>query len=122
MARHLILLVCSDDTRLDARRHAVRRAGYWSLPAPSLDRALFLVGKIRPTLVLTDAEVTGGRAPSLLRALRAAASLEHVHVVIIGALMPHEQSEVAADPHTHVRHLADDEALPDLLHEYLDAA
>ncbi len=122
MARHLILLVCSDDARLDARRHAVKRAGYWSLPAPSLDRALFLVGKIRPTLVLTDVEVADGRAPSLLRAIRTMAALEHVRVVIVGPLTPEEQSEVAADPHTHVRHLADDEALTSLLHEYLDAA
>ncbi len=122
MARHLILLVSSDDTQLHARRHAIRRAGYWSLPAPSLDRAIFLVSKIRPALVLTDVEVEGGRAPSLLRAIRAAAALEHVRVVIIGPLTPDEQSEIEADPHAHVHHLTSDEDLSGILHKYLDAA
>src|SRR5438128_1388918 len=81
----LVLVVCSDDQWLQARHAVVRRAGHRSLPAPTMARAVFLLGKVRPDLVLTDAELSDGRAHVLIRALRAVAALEQVPVVVLRA-------------------------------------
>ena len=111
----LVLVVCSDDQRLQARQAAVRRAGYRSLPASSMARALFLLGKVRPDLVLVDAQLADGRAPALIRAIRVVAALEQVRVVVLGAVTADEQRDLARDSLVHVREVADDGAIGALL-------
>jgi PleD family two-component response regulator len=118
----LVLVVCSDDQRLQARHAVVRRAGYRSLPASSMARALFLLGKVRPDLVLVDAELADGRAPALIRAMRGVAALEQVRVVVLGAVTAEEHRDLARDSLVHVREVADDGAIGALLEEFLGRA
>src|SRR5437764_11773919 len=115
----LVLIVCSDDQCLPARQAVVRRAGYKSLPASSMARALFLLGKVRPDLVLVDAELADGRAPAFIRAIRGVAALEPGRVVVLGAVTAEEQRDLARDALVHVRQVADDGAIGALLEELL---
>ena len=115
----LVLVVCSDDQRLQARQAAVRRAGPKALPASSMARALFLLGKVRPDLVLVDAELADGRTPALIQAIRAVAALEQVRVVVLGAVTAEEQRDLARHSLVHVWEVADDGAIRALLEEFL---
>jgi DNA-binding response OmpR family regulator len=115
----LVLVVCSDDQRLAARQAVVRRAGSRALPASSMARALFLLGKVRPDLVLVDAELADGRAPALVRAIRVVAALEQVRVIVLGTVAAEEHRDLAHDSLVHVREVADDSALGALLEEFL---
>lgn len=85
-------------------------------------RALFLLGKVRPDLVLTDAELVDGRAHVLIRAIRAVAALEQVRVVVLGAVTAEERRDLARDSLVRVREDADDGAVGALLEEFLDRA
>jgi DNA-binding response OmpR family regulator len=82
-------------------------------------RALFLLGKVRPDLVLADVELSDGRAPALIRAMRAMAALEQVQVVMLGAVTAEERRDLACDSLVHVREAADDGAIGALLEEFL---
>src|ERR671936_2122232 len=115
----LVLVVCSDDQRLPARQAVARRAGDRSWPASSMARALFLLGKVRPDLVLVDAELADGRAPALIRAMRGVAELERVRVVVLGAVTAEEHRDLARDSLVHVREVADDGAIGELLQEFV---
>ncbi|HKO24614.1 MAG TPA: hypothetical protein VJY65_07715 [Chloroflexota bacterium] len=118
----LVLVVCSDDQRLQAWQAAVRRAGPKTLPASSMARALFLLGKARPDLVLVDAELADGRAPALIRAMRGVAALEQVRVAVLGAVTAEEHRDLARDSLVHVREVADDGAIGALLEAFLGRA
>lgn len=107
MARRVLLVVCSDPDRLDKRQAAVHSVGYLSLPAPSISRALFLLHKLRPALVLTDATLVDGPAWSLVERMRAFVPLQRVPVVILGSPTPEEQSHTTGDPYTEVRQIDD---------------
>jgi DNA-binding response OmpR family regulator len=82
-------------------------------------RALFLLGKVRPDLVLVDAELADGRAPALIRAMRVVAALEQVRVVVLGAVTAEEHRDLARDSLVHVREVADDGAIGALLEAFL---
>ena len=118
----LVIVVCSDDQRLRARQAVVRSTGPKALPASSMARALFLLGKVRPDLVLVDAELVDGRAPALIRAMRGVAALEQVRVVVLGAVTAEEHRDLARDALVHVRQVADDGAIGALLEELLGRA
>jgi DNA-binding response OmpR family regulator len=82
-------------------------------------RALFLLGKVRPDLVLADVELADGRAPALIRTMRAIAALEQVPVVMLGAVTAEEHRDLARDSLVHVREVADVGAIGALLEEFL---
>ena len=117
---HLILIVSADPGLRQARRQALRRAGYHVLPAAGLRHALMLVGKVRPSVVLADADVGDGRAIALLQALRAVEALRGVHVIVLGSVPRAEQAQLADDPRAQA-HGGDDTALLSLLHDLLAA-
>jgi DNA-binding response OmpR family regulator len=82
-------------------------------------RALFLLGKVRPDLVLVDAELADGRAPALIRAMRGLEVLEQVRVVVLGAVTAEEQRNLAHDCLVRVQEGADDGVIGTLLEECL---
>ena len=84
-------------------------------------RALFLLGKVRPDLVLVDAELADGRVPDLIRAMRGVAALEQVRVVVLGAVTAEEHRDLARDSLVHVWEVADG-AIGALLEEFLGRA
>ncbi len=122
MTRHIVLLVCSDDERLPARHGVVRRAGHTPLHAPTISRAIVLMHKVRPSLVLTDPELPDGYAHALLRALRAIVGMGQVMVVVLGVLPAEQHAHVAQDPHVFVRQVDNDQALGEVLTEHLRTA
>lgn len=107
MARRLILIVCSDNHRLQAWDIVVRHAGYRGWPVSTLHRARGLVRNIRPALVLMDAELSDGRASVFLPQMRALASLAEVPVLILGVLTPEEQALVERDTYVHLQQVDD---------------
>jgi DNA-binding response OmpR family regulator len=119
MTRHVVLVVSSRPARLDVRQEVVRRAGHWPLPASSIRRALFLACKIRPSLVLVDADLVDGRAVALLAALRTVPALAAVCLIVLGELTPGEQDVVAHDLRARVRPVLDSTGLRALLAEAL---
>ncbi len=122
MQRHIVLVVSSDDERLQARHDLVRRAGHMPLPASTINRALFLMSKVRPSLVLTDSKLPDGYADALLSELRAMAAMQHVVVVVLGVLPSDNHARVVQDLRAHVRHADDDTEIGGLLKEHLSAA
>jgi len=121
VTRHVVLVVSSRPARLDVRQEVVRHAGYWPLPASSIRRALFLACKVRPSLVLVDADLADGRAVTLLAALRAVPALAAVCVIVLGELTPAEHDVVAHDPHAHAHPIPDSKGLHALLATALGA-
>lgn len=119
MTRHVVLVVSSRPARLDVRQEVVRRAGHWPLPASSIRRALFLACKVRPSLVLVDADLVDGRAVALLAALRAVPALAAICIIALGELTPAEQDVVAHDLHARVCPVLDRTDLRALLAEAL---
>ncbi len=121
MARHhLVLIITSDAQRRDTWHTATRSAGHHALPAHTLAHAIFLLGKVRPTLVVTDAELEDGRVLALLGHLRAVEPLAAVVVVVFGDVTVEEQEHIAADTLSHVRHV--DAPLGQILDEFIAAA
>jgi DNA-binding response OmpR family regulator len=82
-------------------------------------RALFLLGKVRPDLVLVDTELADGRALALIRGMRVVAALQQVRVVVLGAVTAEEHRDLARDSLVHVREVADDGAIEVLLEGFL---
>ena len=120
MARHhLVLIITSDAQRRDTWHTATRSAGHHALPAHTLAQAIFLLGKVRPTLVVTDAELADGRVLALLRHLRAVESLTAVVVVVFGDVTAEEHEHIAADTLSHVRHR--DAPIERVLDEFITA-
>ncbi len=103
MARHLILLLSSDAERRDAWQRTTREAGHHALTAHTLARALFLLAKIRPSLVLADGMLEDGPVIHLLRHVRAVGPLARVIIVVLGDVTTEEQEHIAADARSHVR-------------------
>jgi len=122
VTRHIILVVSSDDERLQGWHRVVRRTGHNPLPAPTIRRAVFLANKVRPSLVLTDPALPDGYAHLLLRELRAIAGTGHVVIVVLGVLLLEHHQYVAQDRHAQVWPVHDDDALERLLKEHLSAA
>ena len=115
MARHLNLVVCSDEQRRGAWPAAVRRLGRRAVSAPTLDRALVVQNTVRPALVFTDADLADGRAVALIRALRAVSVLEQVCMVVFGLVTPDEGHDLAGDPYVDVLQGSDNDAIGGLL-------
>jgi len=121
MTRHVVLVVSSRPARLDVRQEVVRHAGHWPLPASSIRRALFLACKVRPSLVLVDADLADGRAVALLVALRAVPALANVCTIVLGEVTPAEHDVVAHDPLARAHPIPDSKGLRGLLTEALGA-
>jgi CheY-like chemotaxis protein len=121
MARHLILVVCSDEQRRAAWHAAVRRLGRWVVPAPTLNRALAVRNTVRPALVFTDADLADGRAVALIQAMRAVPALEQVPVVVLGRVAPDEGHDLAGGPYVHRPQVSDHDAIGGLLEQLLAA-
>jgi len=118
MARHhLVLIITCDAQRRDTWHAATRSAGHHALPAHTLDRARFLLGKVCPSLVLMDAELGDGHVLALLRHIRAVEPLTRVVVVVFGDLAPEEHEHIAADDRSHARHK--DTSIGQVLDEFL---
>ncbi len=118
---HLILIVSSQPERLRARHGLIRQAGYHALPTCSVDHAVILAHKARPSVVLADITLDDGRALSLVRALRARESLRHVPVILLGVPLADEEEHVAQDPHTHIYHDAEEATLITVIEKHLVA-
>ncbi len=97
---YLILVVSSDPERLHGYRATARAAGFYALPAPTLDRSIALARKVRPSLVLVDAGLDEGRALAVVGALRAAPrpDKKQAPVVVVGELTDQERDQVSGDP------------------------
>ncbi len=103
MVRHLVLILASDMHRRAAWHAATRNAGHHALSAHTVERAIFLLSKVRPTLVVTDAELTDGRVLALLRHARAVEPLSAMLIVVLGETTPEEREHITADDLSHVR-------------------
>ena len=117
----VILLICSDPDRLQARQTLIRRAGHLPLPAPTVAAAQRLLRTVRLALIITDATLADGRAPPFIRQLRALDHLAQVIVLVLGVLTAEEQHDLADDPYTYVRPAGPDEGFSELLTRYLGA-
>jgi len=106
---HLVLLVSADAEKLRRRHSAARTAGYYVLSTDTADHALMLARKTRPSVVLADADLSQGRALTLLQALRDVEPLQRVHVIVLGAPTPEEHIYIARDPHARVHPNADED-------------
>lgn len=117
MALQVILLVCSDEHRLQARYTRICQAGHLCIRADGLSRAFAILRQVYPTLVLTDAQLVDGRAAVLVAAVRAVQALEQVPIIVGGALRAEERARMAADVALVVQPsmTAADAALDDLL-------
>ena len=98
---------------------AIQQVGYLSLPADTADRALYLLHKIRPALILLDAEPNEIEPLVLLQDIRAIASAETTPVLMLGVPSPWDQAAMTRDPHVIVRQLRDDGDLIAALHDIL---
>ncbi len=117
----LILIVGPDPQRRAERHRRVHAAGHQALSAPTAVHALALAGKVRPSVVLAEADLGDeGRALALVRALHAWEALGGVSVVLIGVLTPEEHAVVAGDRRLRV-HTGTEEALIALVDEVLAA-
>jgi len=103
MARHVVLLLSSDTQRRAAWYASTRDAGHYALHAPTLERALFLVSKVRPSLVLTEGALEDGRVLTLLHHLRSAPPLQRVVVIVLGDVSAEEQDHIASDAQSYLR-------------------
>lgn len=120
MARRVVLIASSHPRRLDAWQAAVRQAGYLPLAADTA-RAFYLLNKIRPSLVLLDAEPDDMRVAEVLHDIRAIPALEATPVLIVGALPAEQQAQVARDAHAVTRPAGSDdgESIVAALHDAL---
>lgn len=120
VARRVVLIASSHPRRLDAWQAAVRQAGYLPLAAADAARAFYLLNKIRPSLVLLDAEPDDMRVAEVLHDIRAIPSLEVTPVLIVGALPAEQQAQVARDAHAVTRPAGSDgESIVAALHDAL---
>lgn len=115
MARRVVLLITSDHE--DAWQAAVRRAGYLPLPAPTISRALFLVNKVRPAVILLDAEVMGAETIEAIRELRLAPTIDAVPVVVLGALTREQHASARREPQVLVRQVDNPDGILAVLEE-----
>lgn len=102
MTRHLVLLLSSDTQRREAWYSSTRGVGHHALHAHTLERALFLISKVRPSLVLADGELEDGRVMTLLRHVREIEPLARVVVVVLGEVTPEEHKHITADDLSHI--------------------
>ncbi len=100
MARRVVLLITAEHE--DAWQTVVRNAGYLPLPAPTISRALFLLNKVRPAVILLDAQVAGSEILSAVHELRLAPAVETVPLVVLGTLS-REQHAALREPQVLVR-------------------
>ncbi len=84
MAGSRVLLLTSDTQRRAAWHGATRDAGHLALPAPTLQRAVFLIHTVRPSLVLADVELEDGRILALLRHRRGTEPLARLSSSCLG--------------------------------------
>jgi len=120
MTRHLVLLLSSDTQRREAWSRSTRGAGRHALQAPTLERALFLMSKVCPSLVLTEGELEDERVLQLLRAVRTIEPLRRVIIVVLGEVTDAEQEHIASDPRSHLRPV--DTRVEQIVDEFLNVA
>ncbi len=120
MARHLVLLLSSDDQRREAWHGSLRGAGHHALHAQTLERALFLISKVRPSLILAEGSLEDGRVLTLLHELRGHEPLRQVIVVVLGDVTAEEQEHIASDARSHRRPV--DAHVRKIVDEFLKAA
>lgn len=101
MTRPVILAVSPDQNVLARQQALARRRGWWTLGAGSVQRALSLLCKVRPTVVLADAALQDGRVAELLGEMRAVPPLANVPVIVLGGLTPGDRRAVERDPYAH---------------------
>ena len=111
MSRPVILLVSADSDQCDGDAFVARRAGGMPLCAATLERALVLIMKMRPALIVVDARLPDGSALDLIAALRAHPRLIEAPAIVRGDLTPEEQRALSRDPQTVQRPIFDAEAL-----------
>lgn len=115
-----LTLLTMDTQRREAWQAVTRRAGHHALPAHTLARALVLLSKVRPSLVLADVVLDDGRVLAFLRHLRATEPLKRVVVVVLGDLSVEEQEHIAADARSYTR--PRDAPIGSVLDEFLATA
>lgn len=111
MTRHLVFIVSSDERRLRTREALARDAGHLALVAPSVARTLFLLQKVRPSLLIADAALTDGRAGALVERVRAVPLLRDLRIIVLGNATPEERRQMARDGHIHLERREDDSAV-----------
>lgn len=119
MTRHLVFIVSSDERRLRTREMLARDAGHLALVAPSVARALFLLQKVRPNLLIVDAALADGRAGALVEHVRAVPLLRDLRIVVLGDAAPEERRQMARDGHIYLERREDDSAVTLLIAEIL---
>lgn len=101
MTRPVILAVSPDHDILARRQALARSRGWWTLGAGGVQRALSLLRKVRPTVVLADADLPDGRIADLLAQMRAVPPLANVPVIVLGSLALGDRRAVERDPYAH---------------------
>lgn len=107
MARRVILVVCPDAPRMDVWELLVRQAGYLMLTAPTLERALFLLSKVRPAVVMADASLFGRQARDVANRLRAGPPRSDAPLLVLGPLAAIQQQDLLREGNVLVSHTAD---------------
>jgi DNA-binding response OmpR family regulator len=101
VARRVVLLITAEHE--DAWQTVVRNAGYLPLLAPTVSRALFLLNKVRPAVILLDAQVVGPEPFNAIHELRLAPAAETVPLVVLGTLGREQQAAATHEPQVLVR-------------------
>lgn len=98
MLHDVILIVSADPRRRQECQDIAREMGQLALVAPTVDRAGECLSKIRPNLMLVDAQVGAERGLHLVDEMRSVPALAHVPVLVNGTLTPAEQRQLEGDP------------------------
>lgn len=98
MLHGVVLIVSADPRRLQECQDIVREMGQLALVAATVDRAGECLSKIRPNLLLVDAQVGADRGLRLVDEMRSIPALVHVPVIVNGALTPAEERQLERDP------------------------
>lgn len=116
-----MLIASSAPVRLEALRQSVRGAGFFPIATPTTRHALFLLTKVRPALILADAQLQDGDASAFLRELRRLPLIEEVPLIVLGTTRA-AAPEARDDPNVMVMAETDLEAddLTRLVRETLD--
>ena len=104
MARRVVLLITAEHE--DAWQTVVRTAGYLPLPAPTVSRAVFLLNKVRPAVILLDAQVVGSEPFNAIHELRLAPAVEAIPLVVLGTLSREQQAAALREPGVLIRQAA----------------
>ena len=90
MVAQVVLLVSADAACRAHWSALVRRAGHWPLEAATVERAVAYLHRVRPGLVVSEAQVGVERGLALRDDLRTIAPLHAILLVVSGPLTPAE--------------------------------